>query len=370
MVLLAFSLQDQIDKYGTYIGIAAFFGLAILTLLYFAQAREVKRLREWAGHAPEKITELEDLIEELRSAPVAAAPAVQQAPAPVQAEPQPAVAATNGTAKLEPAELAALAFARSAGVHEPHLPKPHTAPVATVAEAPPTEVATGTAASEPAQATNGGSAGHPPVPRPATPAARRNEPPLPPLPPRRAAAAANRRPAASPPVREGGGNRAVILTAIIGVLVLGGAVFGITRMIGNDDPAPPPENVVATPGPEEDTAEEEPTATPEPRVTKENALIAVFNTTGVSGLAAGQAELLRQEGYPDDNLSTGDAPEPRPTSTVLYARGARSAAAAVAEVLGITDIKQLADDQMAQGLVESSQKKWNVVAIIGADKQN
>ena len=48
MVLFAFSLQDQVDKFGAYVGIAAFFGLAILTLLYFAQAREVKRLREWA----------------------------------------------------------------------------------------------------------------------------------------------------------------------------------------------------------------------------------------------------------------------------------------------------------------------------------
>ena len=49
MVLLAFSVEDQVEKYGAYVGIAAFFGLAILTLLYFAQAREVKRLREWAG---------------------------------------------------------------------------------------------------------------------------------------------------------------------------------------------------------------------------------------------------------------------------------------------------------------------------------
>src|SRR3954447_12370624 len=52
MVLLAFSLQDQVEKYGAYVGIAAFFGLAVLSLLYFAQAREVKRLREWAGRAP------------------------------------------------------------------------------------------------------------------------------------------------------------------------------------------------------------------------------------------------------------------------------------------------------------------------------
>ena len=51
---LAFSLQDQVEKYGAYIGIAAFFGLAVLTILYFSQARELRRLRDWAGRAPER----------------------------------------------------------------------------------------------------------------------------------------------------------------------------------------------------------------------------------------------------------------------------------------------------------------------------
>ena len=62
MVLFAFSLQDQVEKYGAYVGIAAFFGLAVLSLLYFAQARELKRLREWAGRAPERAQELEERV--------------------------------------------------------------------------------------------------------------------------------------------------------------------------------------------------------------------------------------------------------------------------------------------------------------------
>ena len=88
MVLLAFSLQDQVEKYGAYVGIAAFFGLAVLSLLYFAQAREVKRLREWAGRAPERAAELEQAVaehaEEVRRAPrrpVAAAAAASRAAA-------------------------------------------------------------------------------------------------------------------------------------------------------------------------------------------------------------------------------------------------------------------------------------------------
>src|SRR5215213_11784241 len=59
MLLFAFSAQDQVEKYGAYLGIAAFLGLAVLSLLYFAQAREVRRLRDWAGRAPERAQELE-----------------------------------------------------------------------------------------------------------------------------------------------------------------------------------------------------------------------------------------------------------------------------------------------------------------------
>ena len=43
-VLAAFSLQGKIEQYGAYAGVAAVFGLGILSLLYDAQAREVKRL--------------------------------------------------------------------------------------------------------------------------------------------------------------------------------------------------------------------------------------------------------------------------------------------------------------------------------------
>jgi hypothetical protein len=49
---------DLVERVGAYVGIAAFFGLAILALLYFSQARDVRRLREWAGRAPERAGEL------------------------------------------------------------------------------------------------------------------------------------------------------------------------------------------------------------------------------------------------------------------------------------------------------------------------
>src|SRR3954451_20343004 len=82
----ALSLQDKVEQYGAYAGVAAVFGLGILSLLYFAQAREVKRLREWAGRAPERRAELEAraiaAAEEKRAAPAPVAPAAASAPVP------------------------------------------------------------------------------------------------------------------------------------------------------------------------------------------------------------------------------------------------------------------------------------------------
>jgi LytR cell envelope-related transcriptional attenuator len=46
--------MDLIEQIGAFLGLAAFIGLAILSMLYFQQGREVRRLRDWAGRAPER----------------------------------------------------------------------------------------------------------------------------------------------------------------------------------------------------------------------------------------------------------------------------------------------------------------------------
>jgi hypothetical protein len=46
--------MELIDKIGAFLGLAAFLGLGVLALLYFQQGREVRRLRDWAGRAPER----------------------------------------------------------------------------------------------------------------------------------------------------------------------------------------------------------------------------------------------------------------------------------------------------------------------------
>ena len=49
--------MDLVERVGAYVGLAAFLGLAILALL-LPQARDVRRLREWAGRAPERATDV------------------------------------------------------------------------------------------------------------------------------------------------------------------------------------------------------------------------------------------------------------------------------------------------------------------------
>lgn len=49
--------MELIKEIGAFAGLVAFLGLALLALLAFAQARDIRRLREWAGSAPERETE-------------------------------------------------------------------------------------------------------------------------------------------------------------------------------------------------------------------------------------------------------------------------------------------------------------------------
>jgi hypothetical protein len=48
---------DLVRDIGAFAGIGAFLGLAVLSLLYFSQSRDVRRLRDWAGRAPERDAE-------------------------------------------------------------------------------------------------------------------------------------------------------------------------------------------------------------------------------------------------------------------------------------------------------------------------
>jgi len=48
---------ELIKEIGAFAGLVAFLGLAVLALLSFAQGRDIRRLREWAGSTPERDAE-------------------------------------------------------------------------------------------------------------------------------------------------------------------------------------------------------------------------------------------------------------------------------------------------------------------------
>jgi len=50
-------LLKLLEQIGSFAGLAAFIGLAVFALLSFSQARDLRRLREWAGSAPERDAE-------------------------------------------------------------------------------------------------------------------------------------------------------------------------------------------------------------------------------------------------------------------------------------------------------------------------
>ena len=47
-------MLEVIRDIGAFAGLAAFFGVAVLALLSFTQGRDIRRLRDWAGSAPER----------------------------------------------------------------------------------------------------------------------------------------------------------------------------------------------------------------------------------------------------------------------------------------------------------------------------
>ena len=55
--------MHAIESIGPVLGIVAFVGLAILAFLLIQQARDIRRLREWAGRAPERANEAAEAVQ-------------------------------------------------------------------------------------------------------------------------------------------------------------------------------------------------------------------------------------------------------------------------------------------------------------------
>ena len=93
-------MPEIVQEIGAAAGIAAVVGLAVLSALYFSQARDVKRLREWAGRAPER-SEYAGIVRflaaQVRKLGVEVRLEVEATPAAVSAERPDAVVVATGS---------------------------------------------------------------------------------------------------------------------------------------------------------------------------------------------------------------------------------------------------------------------------------
>ena len=108
---------EIIQDIGSYAGFAAVVGLAVLSALYFSQARDLKRLREWAGRAPERAADQPQPArvvaqpQQRAGAPGAAPPPAAAAATAAGQGRQPAAQPANGDSEGEPAERERVAAA-------------------------------------------------------------------------------------------------------------------------------------------------------------------------------------------------------------------------------------------------------------------
>src|SRR5437764_1048014 len=77
----AFSVHHFINSVGADAGFASIIGLAILVLLYFAQARETASLRDQASESEQRVGQLEARLAQLARAQASGPPPPAPAPA-------------------------------------------------------------------------------------------------------------------------------------------------------------------------------------------------------------------------------------------------------------------------------------------------
>ena len=308
-----------VQQVGSYAGFAAVLGLAVLSALYFSQARDVKRLREWAGRAPERDAEARSRVAAATSAG--------------QAQQQQRTAATPQTA--QPAATPAGGNSgKPAGA-------PAAAGAATASKAP--AVAATAAGSTAAGATAAGGRGG--VASPARPVTQRPS-------------AQTTILSAQEEPRERWYRRIApryIALIVAGVLVVGGGIaVGAIQLLSGDDSS----------GGGGGGGQAEPAAeTDRPRnatIRPADVSVAVLNATSVPGLADQFGDKAQAQGFNKDNV--GNAPGgQRAESVVLYAPGKEREARLVRRRFNVSNIEPV--DPESQALAP----KADAILVIGAD---
>lgn len=398
-------LKDILLNFGAIAGFAGLIGLAVLSMLYFSQARDVRRLREWAGREPERAGEIELRAQQIASQAIAQAyesMALRQSEASAAASLAQDAGVDISSAPLVAADAGAAEVAEAPLVqHDPQETQAHDVVAHEFAadesiegeevvaedqeleetEHAPYEVAAASAGAGDATVHAAPPEDVDPEPdqnllTPSTPAAARAAAPLPPLPPLDTSEFTAVRTPSTPPIPDyylstgstGSGHfeavdppsdhRSRVPFAVAGVLV---AVFAViligTQLIGGED-AP----TTADKGAPTSSQETKNTATNrDPRINRAAVTVAVLNGTDTAGIAATAATGLEKAGFTDTttgNLNDGTV---RPTSIVYYASGSKQEATEVAKELAVKEIKPANDDVLAAG------GSVPVIVVLGAN---
>ncbi len=392
----ALSISHFVNSVGATAGFAAIIGLAVLVLLYFAQARETATLREHVDQANERIGQLEGRIAQLlRAPPAGAAQALRQPPvvraptfagAPVAA---PVGAPAGATAAGAPATQAGAAAAgipagasgvpaaaglagprvAPAGVGAPALsaatrliPTDFPPDATALAEPPPPVV-------EPSGVPAAAGNGHASPGASAPPA-----PPASPSPPRRAQIRTGAAMPPPPPARrpgplldeldEGPISVGRLIAYVVGALVLIGVlVFALLSLTSGGSSTPPAGTSARTTN--------APAQVRRPRTVVVNpsaVTVSVLNGTATLNVAKTVAGRLGVSGFKPGLVA--NAPDQTHASTVVaYLPGFRRDALAVAKSLGLTQSAVAPVDATTQTVAcpQATACTTNVVVTVGSD---
>ncbi len=331
-------MAEAIQQIGAYAGFAAIIGLAVLSALYFSQARDLRRLREWAARSPERPPSGSRSAPGPRASTDRSGGARPAAPASEGAPRQTAAPAAGGAA----AAVSAGAVSASQGegaASSASASGRGSSPSATAVRAGPPAPSSIGAHTQP----GGGSAGRSPAPS----RGLGNSP---------GGASVGRGPTAParPDARSsdrsaGRSSLPYIALAVVGVLiVVGAAAFAVGLIGGREDPQGGPAAGGAV------------SADPQAPVDPSSVTYSVLNATGVAGLAKQVADELEAAGYRRGNVT--NATEQKAESVVLYADGARPEADAVAEELDISQTEPV--DPRSRSLAGDA----SVVVVVGGDR--
>jgi hypothetical protein len=403
----AVSIHSLVTSVGNYAGLAAIVGLAILILLYFAQARESATLRDRADEAEQRVGELEARLGQLARGQAAPAPqtATPQTAGPAAApaaRPRPATGAPGPTKAPVPAGATAASFPWApAGVGAPALtaattlipvwqpaagsppsPAGPAAPNGQPAEV--TEIRTdepvrepavvGASAAAAATAANGVSrarvatpVGAPAAGSPRPPARPGGSPPRPVGPgvrptngPARAGTGAPRflPPQPEPPRRSRTGRVIAVVIGIAALVAAIAVVLVVTKAVGGKTSSNTPRNAAGSSNGQAHAVVFNP----------RSITVAVLNGTGTPGLAGRTSKRLIADGYKPGTVATA-SDQTQPTTTVAYLPGYRPDALHVASVLKLpaTSVHQVSSSAQAVACPPPSACSANVIVTVGAD---